>query len=333
MSPSSPEDARARSAVSNKVAAGIVRYGWRFPFARTLVSRQPVICLYHGVPARDGAVFEQHVLFLKRHFELVSPAQLENRRKRLDRLRVLLTFDDGFRNNAEVVAPILRKHDVSAIFFVSSRHAVPGQYLWFSYLSALEDHFRGQELHFRGDCFDLSAGNRRRNLERLQKILLGLLPHPAAMYRAIDEELPRLAEFVSERDVADRYAGMTGEQVAELAADRRFSIGVHTIDHPFLTRCEPADALHQIQGNRAWLEAVCGQRCDTIAYPGGDCDARLLSACRTLGFTRGYAVARPVDDRSWLGLPRIGIYSKSTDALGFKMQWGHLIRAMGIPVG
>ena len=204
MSPCLPDGAIARSVVNNTVTTGIVRYGWRFPFARTLVSRQPVICLYHGVPARDGAVFEQHVLFLKRHFELVSPAQLENRRKRLDRLRVLLTFDDGFRNNAEVVAPILRKHDVSAIFFVSSRHAVPGQYLWFSYLSALEDHFRGQELHFRGDFFDMSAGNRRRNLERLQKILLGLLPHPAAMYRAIDEELPRLADFVSDRDVADQ---------------------------------------------------------------------------------------------------------------------------------
>ena len=103
--------------------------------------------------------------------------------------------------------------------------------------------------------------------------------------------MPPLDEFVSARDVNDSYAGMTAEQVAELAANPLFSIGAHTVDHPFLTRCEPAEAAQQIERNRLWLEATCGQRCDSIAYPAGDYSAALLDVCRHAGFSRGYAVA------------------------------------------
>ena len=32
-------------------------------------------------------------------------------------------------------------------------------------------------------------------------------------------------------------------------------------------------------------------------------------------------------------IPRIGIYSSSTEALGFKTQWGGALRACGLPIG
>ena len=85
--------------------------------------------------------------------------------------------------------------------------------------------------------------------------------------------------------------------------------------------------------NRAWLEAVCGRRCDTFAYPSGDYNRDILGACRQAGFSRGYAVAATIDPTSPLEIPRIGVYAESTDVLGFKMQWGPLMRRMRLPVG
>jgi peptidoglycan/xylan/chitin deacetylase (PgdA/CDA1 family) len=170
-------------------------------------------------------------------------------------------------------------------------------------------------------------------MERLRKMLLALVPHPAAMYEALEEELPHPEDFVRERELTDCYAGMTVEQIAELSANRLFSIGGHTIDHPFLTMCEPGEALRQIQGNRAWLEEVCGRNCDAIAYPSGEYNAGVLDMCREAGFSRGYAVSTRLDRTSQFEMSRIGIYSESTDVLGFKVRWGSLMRDLRIPVG
>jgi len=281
----------------------------------------------------SAAVFERHILFLKQHFEFVSPHDLDRPRAPQQRLRVLLTFDDGFRNNAEVAAPLLRKHRVPAIFFIASRHATPGKYLWFSHLRALKRCFGGKEISFRGTLFDMSPHERRRSIRKLGDLLLSLRPHPAAMYEALEEELPQIEDLVDKRDLIDEYAGMTNDQVAALAADPLFAVGAHTVDHPFLTRCEPKEALRQIQANRAWIEAVCGGRCNDIAYPNGDYSAELLSVCREAGFKRGFATSTRIDRQSIFEVPRIGIYSQSTDVLGFKVQWGSLLRDVRIPVG
>ena len=294
--------------------------------------------IYHGIPAVDDSnfddvVFERHVRFLKRYFELVSQPDTDRPRQPGAKGRVLLTFDDGFRNNAEIVAPILRKYEAPAIFFISSRHATPGKYLWFSYLCALERHFPGSALSFRGELFNMSQSERQRSIQQLRKRLLGMIPHPAAMYNAIEDDLPPLEDFVSETDLARSYAGMSAEQVAELAADPLFAVGVHTIDHPFLTRCEAAEVSRQIEGNRAWLENASGRKCDTIAYPNGDYDSNLLNACHQAGFARGYVVSRRTVAASRLELQRIGIYSESTDVLGFKVQWGNALRALQIQFG
>lgn len=317
----------------------LLRAGWRLPGARMLSFRDPVVLLYHGVPRTpDGrgvaaGVFERHVAFLAENFELVSLPGLSRTRRRAEGIRVLLTFDDGFRNNAEVVAPILRSHGVSAIFFVSSRHATRGKYLWFSYLRALRRSYPDGSIIFRGERMDMSPGARAATVDRLRRALGGLTPYPAAMYRTIEEELPPLDEFVSGDEIADRYAGMTKEQVGELAADPLFTVGTHAIDHPFLTMCSAAEAARQIDENRRWIEDATGQSCSVIAYPHGDYDDEVLAHCRDAEFEHGFAVDPRVRSDAQLERPRIGVYSMSTDALGFKVQWGNLMRLMRIPVG
>lgn len=306
--------------------------GWHFPLKRTLARRDPVILVYHGVPRRDalitGDVFERHVRFLLDHFDLVGARDLGEKRRRLSRLTVLLTFDDGFSNHAEVVAPILARYGVPAIFFVPSRHADPGRYLWFVYLRLIEKYFPGNGFRFGGQFWDMSEKSRSETVARLRRQLLELTPHPAAMYKAIEAELPRAEDFVSQEDLRDRAAGMTAEQVAELARNPLFTIGVHTVDHPFLTLCEKQEALHQIEENRRWLEKVSGQPTNLIAYPVSDFDTSVLQQCRNLGFQWGLSVERKIQGDIRLQLPRIGVYFPSLTELGCKVRWGRGITAL-----
>ena len=325
--------------VVNRIITSILPISYKLPFLRALASRSPTVFLYHSVPPKDdnGNIdersFEHQVLFLKRYCDFVTQASLGQQRKVLDKIQVLLTFDDGMRNQATVVAPILRRHRVPALFFVCSRHATPGRYLWFTYLRALERHFPGTGFRFRGAFVDMTPGQRRASAKRLSEFLLNLRPHPAAMYQVIDEELPRLEDFVSKPVIADAYAGMTAEQVGELAADPLFSFGIHTVDHPFLTKCNTQDLIQQIQQNRKWIESNCDSPCDIIAYPSGDYNSEVLECEKRLGVAYGYAVVPRINQDSRYEIPRIGIYATSLAVLGLKAFWGSHMRRLRFKVG
>jgi hypothetical protein len=115
--------------------------------------------MYHGVPRQgrlqplDGAAFERQIVFLKQNCTFINAEQYASSRGSLRQPAVLLTFDDGFRNNAEVAAPILRRHNVPAVFFVASRHCTPGRYLWFTYLKMLRPFFPGSAVQLNGKSY------------------------------------------------------------------------------------------------------------------------------------------------------------------------------------
>ena len=322
-----------------KVVRSIQRLSYNLPVQSVLSSRAPVVLLYHGVPRQSDdtcineVVLEQHIIFLKQYCDFVTYEQIGKRRKALERIRVLLSFDDGMRNHAAVVAPILRRHRVPALFFVCSRHATPGKYLWFTYLRALEKHFAGNGFRFRGEFIDMTPAQRQASVSRLWKLLLTLTPHPAAMYQVIDQELPRLEDFISSHVIADSYAGMTTEQVSEVAADPLFSVGIHTADHPFLTKCSTREARDQIQRNKTWLENACNRPCNMVAYPAGDYNRDVIEYTRNLGITYGYAVTPNTNSDSLFEIPRFGIYATSLDLLGLKVHWGIHLRRLKVPVG
>jgi peptidoglycan/xylan/chitin deacetylase (PgdA/CDA1 family) len=141
------------------------------------------------------------------------------------------------------------------------------------------------------------------------------------MYDVIESELPPLHEFVP-RGVLHASSGMTREQIGELAAWPDFEIGSHTIDHPILSRCSPAEAERQMRESQRWLEETSSRRCTAIAYPQGDYTATTLALCAQCGFERGFAVDPQYGIEPALEIPRIGIYSRSTLQLRLKIAGG-----------
>ncbi len=322
-----------------RLRGAALRLGWRLPLLRFLGPTQPVVLLWHGVPehglfddritARDFAL---QVQFLKRHFQPVSIHEWKHRRRRWERIRVIVTFDDGFLNNATDAAPILEHFQVPATFFVCHRHADPDRPLWFSYLEAIEARYFGT-LHFSGETYDLAGTNRATEVARLREMLLELRPHPAAMYRAIDEELPPLGSFLTRDEMRQNTAGLTETALRELAEIPWFTIGVHTVDHPYLTRCEPDEQARQIRESINWIEGATGEPPRYFAYPLGDYDANVVECSRRLGLSAGFAVTDRGVRVPDFEVVRIGVARPSLDILGFKVQWGMLLRRIGVRFG
>lgn len=64
--------------------------------------------------------FDVQVGYLKKNFDVVSPTDLahvaDTRRGR----HVIITFDDGYRDNYTAAFPVLRAHHVAATFFIAT---------------------------------------------------------------------------------------------------------------------------------------------------------------------------------------------------------------------
>jgi len=91
-------------------------------FGDTSHSNNELIVLnYHGTPKSFIPTFEKQLEYFERHFDIIGPKELEsyyNERKiPSKRPLLLLTFDDGIKNNLHV-AEILQKRNYKAYYFV-----------------------------------------------------------------------------------------------------------------------------------------------------------------------------------------------------------------------
>jgi peptidoglycan/xylan/chitin deacetylase (PgdA/CDA1 family) len=115
--------AKTIKTIMGRVAGMTGVYAWDFRSKMTIVAFHRV----NDEQAADGmtcssAKFEAFCRFFQRHFRVISLSeQVAGCRARQDMGGTLsITFDDGYLDNFEVAAPILRKLHLPAAFFVTT---------------------------------------------------------------------------------------------------------------------------------------------------------------------------------------------------------------------
>jgi peptidoglycan/xylan/chitin deacetylase (PgdA/CDA1 family) len=201
----------------------------------------------------DREQTRRHVEVFGRWFDFIALNELPERLKRRGkRPFCLLTFDDGKRSNATVVAPELEKLGVPAVFFVVASSIGCQTPLWFDRYKAL-----------RKKLVSLPPG--------LELHILKQLP-----YAVLVERMERACtQYGVEADLDDDdVALMTWEQVRSLHK-RGFSIGAHGFTHTILPRETEAAALENIGKSIAKVREEIAAPCSSFAFPNGNYTAEL----------------------------------------------------------
>lgn len=110
-------------------------------------------------------------------------------------------------------------------------------------------------------------------------------------------------------------------------ADRGWEIGSHTQTHPHLTQVDDERLRAELEGSRDECMRHLGRSCDTIAYPYGDVDERVVAGARMAGYVAGASLSRwlrPLGPHRW---PRVGIYSADA-AWRFRLKVARPSRAL-----
>ena len=93
-----------------------------FRLTNLLFRRQIRVVNYHGTPRKYHEVLEQHLLFYKRYYENIDENNLRNFLNNTNDKNVfrgiIISFDDGKRNNFDVAYPLLEKYGFTGWFML-----------------------------------------------------------------------------------------------------------------------------------------------------------------------------------------------------------------------
>lgn len=287
-----------------------------------LFDKKFLILTYHRVlavsdPLRPGQtdvrMFEQHAKALASAFNVLSLDDAANRLKEgtLPSRAVVITFDDGYRDNATVALPILKKNNLTATFFVAAGFLDGGRMWNDTVIEAIRSCSRDQlDLEHLGlDCYCLKTVVGRKEaitklLDRLKYMGVG----------AREECTNRIASAAGVDLPTDLM--MSSGQVRMLT-EQGMSVGGHTVNHPILARIELAAAKREIEEGRDRLEGITGQQVSTFAYPNGEPDTDYnkhhVGILKGLGFQVAVSTAHGCVTRycDMLQLPRIVSWDKT----------------------
>ena len=234
-----------------------------------------------------------------------------------------ITFDDGYADNHDVALPILRRHGISATFFVGTGYLDGGRMFNDSVVEALRGASKA-ELDLRataiGDlgCHDISTIEARRGL--IGELQDRLRPLSFAAREAFCEHLQQAAGCV--RMPQDLM--MSSQQVRSLHR-AGMQIGAHTVLHPILARLDDQGALSEMRQSREMLEGLLDQPVRLFAYPNGrpdqDYSARTVELARSAGFDAAVSTAWGVATRRSdpFQLPRFTPWDRSRTRFGLRM--------------
>ena len=110
--------------------------------------------------------------------------------------------------------------------------------------------------------------------------------------------------------------------------DAGWEIGSHTSTHPHLTECDDDRLAAELRGSKADCERELGAPCETLAYPYGDHDGRVVAAAADSGYAAAAALPGRAGRRPELhAYPRVGVWS-NTGALRFRLKASPLVRRL-----
>ncbi|MFC1664584.1 polysaccharide deacetylase family protein, partial [Pseudomonadota bacterium] len=174
---------------------------------------------------------------------------------------MFLSFDDGLREQVEVVAPILSRKGVPATFFIT-RDFVNNKTLFYRFkASLLIDAFNSLDELRRaqvGACLGLPQTGRQHCLDAILRV----------NYRSrfLLDELAEIIDLNFGEYLSEKRPFMTMDEISSLIANG-FTIGAHSVDHPHYREIALHEQLRQTRESTDFIHNTFASTYTAFAFP------------------------------------------------------------------
>lgn len=243
----------ARYLYSSAIAHLLILMGFVERAKKKIFSGDYILSIYcHNPSAKEFESCIKWLLDNKFHFlDAATLEQIVSGSLPFPRGGVIVTVDDGWKNNESAVVEVAEKYNIPVTIFISTEPVENGVF-WWTYVKEA----------------------RKRNLTRMSVEVLKKIPN---------EERTALVEDLKKQINGAREA-MTIEQVIKISKSKHITIGGHTHSHPILPNCRKEQVLEELKLSKEKLESWTGREIRFFAYPNGDHTADHVKVLKDLNY-------------------------------------------------
>jgi len=200
---------------------------------------------------------------------------------------ILITFDDGYRDNLTEALPVLEKYNVPATIFITTGLIDHETNLWWYEIEHIVKSLSLLEFTWRKKLYLLplsTDSDKNLAVNTLETLFKGL------------DQLEQERLLVLLKDCGDSTYSydkemLTWEEIRELDNHPLITIGAHTVNHSVLSHVSENELRDEIVHSKMILEEKVGHKISHFAYPFGEAGQvgpREFSISATAGFKSAF---------------------------------------------
>jgi len=236
---------------------------------------------------------------------------------------VLITFDDGYRDNYEIAFPILKKHGVTGTFFLPTSFVGSDKLPWWDEIAWLVKTSPKQRIAISYPEtleFDITSKQQAQSI----RFLLNAFKGPRT------EDPERFIHELAEACATDRLGQvpepcfMTWDDAREMIRGG-MSFGSHTHSHEIISKLPYKRQLQELTQSKSILEHELAVPIDTLAYPVGTVNSfskDSMNAAAAAGYHTAFSFYSGVNIPGKIkpfDVLRVGVSSDSRNTFRFRL--------------
>jgi len=288
-----------------------------------LSNQTPRVLFWHGVdinPHKSIELesishidFEKQLAYLMKYFNIISMETFHNNyiKNQLGKKDIVLTFDDGYKNNLQVLLPIMIKHNLPFTVFISTNHISTGKLFPTSILRLL---IYGSSLNVINipsiqKSFNINTDEEKRHTSIEISILLKTLSNEE-VNKICQEMIQNISkeEYIELKNKYKSLQPLNWNEVKELVK-HGVTIGSHCMDHICCHDNQSKETIQfQISESKKIIEEKLDIKCDYFAYPNGNYTSFSDTCVEEANYKLGFSTKRnllSLNPKSTASLPRI----------------------------
>ncbi|MFQ5456039.1 MAG: polysaccharide deacetylase family protein [Nitrospirota bacterium] len=298
------------------------------------------ILIYHSINDKNiftdnivyPEIFERQISYLSKRYNIVPLSLLVEYlylKKEIPNNWIILTFDDGYRDNLYNVLPILKRYKAAATFYVTA-DAVKNRMIFF--YDRIQSIIEAAKVKNIVVCLDnkqikFSLSDKKRREDAVLSIVLSIREKESKTQRRFIEYLQKICE--SETIPYQKSPIYLTEDEVEKLHKSGMEIGSHTISHNNLKRLSQRELDKEISGSKETLEEIIGSKITAFSYPFGKKDT-YNNSIKEMVKQAGYRSAVTTIfgkvnlDSDLYALPRIGVRNTTVTRLKVNLMGIHI---------